>query len=301
MEYTILTYNNGVGIVNDAILLRNLIKNNITDSVNINYFAHPIPKSDIGIWIQNFDSNYLNNFKTNIFFINEEWAGIHELNSLKYFDAVVCKSKYAKTLLSLYKDVVHLPFISFDYYDPNIVPTNKMLNFTGRSIQKNTELLLKLNYPFTLIDPYKRYSVSENIKHISTYQTNDQIKYLLNSHQIHICISLYESWGHYLFEGLSTGAEIICSDIPTFREQLDPNLVHFIPVNECINLEYMFDSDNTTNIFPLRKSFYVNKDYYNDTVKNFSPIGKSNERRKLFSDIIEKNSKQLINFLNQFR
>jgi glycosyltransferase involved in cell wall biosynthesis len=301
MGYTILTYNNGVGILNDAILLQNLIKNNITSDVKINYLTHPIPKNDVGIWIQNFDGNYLNNFKTNVFFINEEWAGVTELNSLKYFDVVVCKSQYAKTLLKPYADVTYLPFISYDYYNKDIVPVNKMLNFTGRSIQKNTELLLKLNHPVTLIDPYNRYGIPSNVTHINTYQTNEQIKYILNSHQIHICISLYESWGHYMFEGLSTGTEIICSDIPVFKEQLDPNLVHFIPVTENINLEYMFDRDNIKNIFPLRKSYYVDEEIYNNTINNFVPIGKSNERRKLFNNIISKNSQQLIQFLSQLR
>lgn len=301
MSYTILTYNNGVGIVNDAILLQTLIKDNITSDVNINYLTHPIPKNDVGIWIQNFDGNFLDNFKTNIFFINEEWAGKTELNSLKNFDAVICKSEYAKTLLKPYADVLHLPFISFDYYNKDIAPSNKMLNFTGRSIQKNTELLLKLNHSITLVDPYNRYNTPSNITHITSYQTNEQIKYILNSHQTHICISLYESWGHYMFEGLSTGAELICSDIPVFKEQLDPDLVHFIPSKENINLEYMFNRDNTQNIFPLRKSFYVDENVFSDTLINFKPIGKSEERRKLFKHIISKNSQQLIQFLNQLR
>jgi hypothetical protein len=116
---------------------------------------------------------------------------------------------------------------------------------------------------------------------------------------MHVCISLYESWGHYLFEGLSTGAEIICSDIPAFKEQLDPSLVNFIPTTLNINTDYMYDSDNTNGTFPLRKSFYVDESIFRSTLQNFKPIEKSEERRKLFNHIISRNSQQLIQFLNQ--
>ena len=100
-----------------------------------------------------------------------------------------------------------------------------------------------------------------------------------------------------MFEGLSTGAEIICSDIPAFSEQLDPSLIHFIPTTEKINMEYMYNSDNKSNTFPIRKSFYVNELMFKNKLENFEHIGKNEERRKMFGDIIDKNSKSIIRFL----
>lgn len=297
MRFNILTYNNGVGIVTDAILLKDLICKNISTNVEIKFVGEQeLETADVGVWIQNYNTNLLNNFKKNIFFINEEWSGIYELSNLHLFDYVICKSKYAKELLSSYRDVIHLPFISTDYYDSSILRNRSILHFAGRSIQKNTELALSTSNNLTLIDPYNRYKVNNNINHINTYQSSNQISQLLNSHNIHICCSLYESWGHYLYEGLSTGSEIICSDIPVFREQLDPDLVHFIPTTESIDLNYQYDLDYINKTFPMRKSFHVDREIYINTIKDFKPKGSNKTRRCLFKQIIDKNSKSLINF-----
>jgi hypothetical protein len=298
VEICVLTYNNGVGIVTDAILLKDLIYNNISEQVDIKFVGEQnLETADLGIWIQNYDINLLNLFKKNIFFINEEWAGINELSNLHLFEYVICKSKYAQTLLKTYCNVIYIPFISRSFYNPVVQRQNQLLHFVGRSIQKNTELILSTTNKFTLIDPYNRYKVCENVNHINEYQSTDQLVNLLNSHNIHICCSLYESWGHYLYEGLSTGAEIICSDIPTFKEQLDPDLVHFIPTIEKVDLKYSYNADNINKKFPLRKSFHIDEMCFKDKIENFNPIGKSEERRKLFNNIIHSNKKKIIDFI----
>ena len=298
MNFNVLTYNNGVGIVTDAELLTSLIKSHITIDVEMKFIDKFIKNNyDVGIWIQNFDINLLNCFKTNVFFINEEWAADHELNNLHLFDYVVCKTKYAQTLLKTYCNAIYIPFISRNFYNPVVQRQNQFLHFVGKSIQKNTELVLSLKNKLTIIDPYNRYKVCENVNHINEYQSTDQLVNLLNSHNFHICCSLYESWGHYLFEGLSIGAEIICSDIPSFREQLDPSLVHFIATTEKVNVNYQYDFDNINKKFPLRKSFHIDEVEFKNKIENFKPIGKSEELRKLFNNIINSNSKKITEFI----
>lgn len=302
MRWKLLVFDNKVGIVTDANLIKKLIHENITENVSITFIdtLQSNDVSDVGIWIQNFDINHLEKFKTNIFFINEEWAGEPELKNLHRFDYVVCKSKYAQNLLKPYCDAVCLPFISLNYYDNNVVKSNKTLHFMGRAIQKNTELVLQQTVPVTLIDSYNRYRPNSNFTHINKYQTKDELIYLLNSHNTHLCISLYESWGHYLFEGLSTGAEIICSDIPVFREQLDPELVHFIPTVDKIDLKYVYDHDNIDKKFPLRKGFYVDPTEFKNKLTTFDPIGKERERRMMYNDLMSDNQKALNEFFLQF-
>ena len=298
MYYNIYVYNNGVGIVTDAILLKNLIKRYVHNDVQI-IFLDNIKSdlnADVGIWIQNYDINLLHHHKKNIFFINEEWVGTWDLENLKLFDQVICKSQYAKNLLRSYNNVTYIPFVSKDVYDPSIDRAKKFLHFMGRSIQKNTELVLKQTIPITIIDPYNRYKPSSNFTHINSYQTNESISNLLNSHNIHICCSLYESWGHYLFEALSTGNEIMCSDIPVFKEQLDPDLVHFIPSIKTTNSDYLFDTDNTNNTFTLRNSYYVDQSIFEYTLINFKPKNKNKERRLLYQHIINDSETKLINF-----
>jgi len=303
MKIKILTYNNCVGIVTDAILLDKILTSG-GFKTSIEFIDSFINKNDsndifdIGVWIQNFDLNLLNRFQKNIFFINEEWAGLHELNNLHLFDYVVCKSKYAFELIKPYnyKNLIYLPFVSRNFYDSSILRYNKFLHFVGRSIQKNTESVLKQNVPITLIDPYDRYNPSTSFTHINTYQTDQQLNHLLNSHNIHICCSLYESWGHYLFEGLSTGAEIICSDIPVFRENLDPDLVHFIPTYESVDMNYTYCKDNWNNAFPIRKTFFVDKNIFTDTIEKFRSKGSVTSRIQLYNSIVNNNSRKILNF-----
>lgn len=189
-----------------------------------------------------------------------------------------------------------MPFVSKNCYDESVIKNKKFLHFMGRSIQKNTELILKQNVDITLIDPYNRYTPKSNFNHINTYQTDEQLIHLLNSHNIHVCCSLYESWGHYLFEGLSTGAEIICSDIPIFREQLDPDLVHFIPIHEKIDMSYVYCSDNKTDLYKFRKAFFVDEKLFSDKLCNFEPKNRHKDRIKLFNNIVNNHTQNILYF-----
>lgn len=294
MRYSLLTFNNYVGLVTDVLILKDLLID--SDIVFLDKFD-PTHKSEVGIWIQNYYAHLLDNFKINVFYINEEWFD-YPIEDLKQFDYVICKSKYSYDMIKNHCNAIHLPFLSKDFYNPNTSRSNSFLHFAGRSIQKNTELVLTQQMTVSLIDPYNRYNPPPSFNHINTYQTTDEICNLLNSHDIHICCSLYESWGHYLFEGLSTGSEIICSDIPVFREQLDPDLVHFIPTGEKTDYLYIYCNDNKNNLYPLRKAFFVDKWIFKNTIENFVPIGKNKQRRDLFKQIMYKNKKNILNFFN---
>lgn len=284
MDFQILTYNNQVGIVYDAILLNNiLLSKGFSSSIKYINEIDINCKSTIGVWIQNFDERYFSNFKINVFFINEEWADSYYLSKLKDFDVVVCKTNYAKQLIKNYCSPIVLPFVSRNLLDHTVQRSNNYLHFKGKSIQKNTELINEIfnNKSIRIID--------SNIQ----YESNESISYLLNSHKIHLCISLYESWGHYLFEGLSTGNEIICTDIPSFTENLDPKLIHFVPTKEYKDINYAFDREDR---FPIRKSFHPDKNFLINLVENFKPIEKSEERIKMFQYIINKNKNNIISF-----
>jgi glycosyltransferase involved in cell wall biosynthesis len=51
----------------------------------------------------------------------------------------------------------------------------------------------------------------------------------LNRHQIHICPSRAESWGHYITEGLSTGAAVITTDASPMNEHVRPDWGWLLP------------------------------------------------------------------------
>jgi len=299
MKFKILTYNNRAGIVADAMLLYDIIYKNLHDEPDIMFIDNVDHTTigDVGIWIQNPRFDLLQNFRKNIWFINEEWAAGSDLSRMNLFDYVVVKSEYAKKLLQPIKpDVICLPLISYNFYDSSIPRSKKFIHFNGRAIQKNTEVVMKQSVPITVVDLTNRFVPQSNIDYINQYLVKRDIKKLLNQHSVHICPSLYESWGHYLFEGLSTGAEIICSDIPAFSEHLDRSLVHFIPTIEKVDTSYHYCEDHAYETFCVRKAFFLDEIKFKETLENFEPIGKEQQRRDMYHDIMLKNSKKLIEF-----
>jgi glycosyltransferase involved in cell wall biosynthesis len=302
-SFKILTFDNKVGLMTDAMLLSDLLNtiHNIECDISLVNTLTYNDVADVGIWIQDFDRSMLGNFKKNIFYINEEWFH-NSISDLNEFDFVICKNGFAKELLIDIPNVIQLPFISKDMYDPAVNPTRTYLHFAGRAIQKNTESVFQNVHEITLIDPddkwNAKFDITSNINHVNTYESDEFIRTTLNSHSAHICCSLYESWGHYLFEGLSTGAEIICSDIPVFREHLDPDLVHFIPTEHRIDPDYWYCSDNIDTLYPLRHAFFIDESEFNSKLEEFSPIGKETARRQMFRRIIANNKLTMITFFD---
>ncbi len=236
-------WNNGVGVVNDAILIKNILyEYDVTTydiSKNNNY-----RKSNLGIFIQNIQADQLENNKKNILIINEEWLNPDEILFLKQFDHLIVKSNYAKELLkNEHQSVIQTGFFSIDkhFFPRN---TGNILHFKGKSIQKNTNLV-------------KKY---ESIKILDTdvdYLTESQVMENLNSHDIHICCSLYESWGHYLWEAMSCGKLVICSEIPVFKEYLDPQLVKFIPTKKVYKKVIGYEFLDTKIYYKYRQGYFV--------------------------------------------
>lgn len=298
MRVSILTYNNRVGILSDAILLKEILDDiQFTTSIIFMDNIQVSDNTDVGIWIQDFDYIFLNEFKRNILYINEEWYARNEFE-LDNFEYVICKNSYAYEMLKHRPNVVYIPFISKNLHNPNIPKENSLLHFVGRSIQKNTEVILNLTHKVTFIDPDNKWSsklkIPDTFEHITSYLSNEDLSYQLNNKSIHLCCSLYESWGHYAFEGLSTGAHLICSDIPVFRDQLDPSLVTFIPTYDhpTRNYDYWYVNDNEQSIYPFRKSYYINELELEEGINRQLkyPDNKQSNRIALFNNIVENNT-----------
>ena len=284
LKINVYYWNNGVGIVNDAILLKTILKNydiKLYD-MSINAICRP---SDLGIFIQNIWTEQIDKNKKNVYIVNEEWLNDEEKSCLNRFNYIFTKSSYAKSLLDPHhKNVINTGFFSLDrYFFPK--NTNEILHFKGKSIQKNTELVKGLNYVNTL---------DSNINYLS----DNDITYNLNNHDIHICCSLYEAWGHYLWEAMSCGKLVICSEIPVFKEHLDPELVKFIPIKDVCshNMNYEFLN---TNDYKLRKGYIVDDIEVKELLNNKEELlefQKKNKEliREYFLYINEKNKQKFL-------
>lgn len=250
MKINIYYWNNGVGVVTDSIILSEILSSFdvvVYDVSKNNHYRN----SDMGIFIQNIWLDYLNHNKKNIYIINEEWLNETEISYLKYFDLLIVKSNHAKQLLNSYhNNIVNTGFFSLNKYTETH-STGNILHFKGKSIQKNHELSFK-------------YKDKYNIKILDSetnYLSNTEIINALNDYDIHICCSLYEAWGHYLWEAMSCGKYVICSEIPVFKEYIDPDLVKFVPIiyTANYNTEYRFLN---TNNYKFRTGYFVDENIF---------------------------------------
>ena len=290
-KINIYYYNNGVGVVNDAILIKSLL--NERDVVLYDISKENIyRKSDLGIFIQNIQSNQLENNNKNIFIINEEWLTEHEICLLDKFDCLIVKSEYAKELLSSYnKNIINTGFFSIDrYFFPT--HTKKILHLKGKSIQKNHELIWNYKKYINILDCNYKY-LSEN-----------ELTFELNNHDIHICCSLYEAWGHYLWEALSCGKLVICSEIPVFKEHLNPDLVKFVSVKHIYehvtNYEFL-----STKKYKFRKGYFVDKVKFHELLNNKEELFEfqkknSDNIRHHFLEINIKNKQKFLDVIKDY-
>jgi hypothetical protein len=286
IKINIYYWNNGVGLKNDIILLTQVLKE--FDVVIYDISKEIINrKSDIGIFIQNIYETYMNDNKINILIPNEEWLSNDELIYLHNFDYIFVKSKYAKSILDQYhKNIIITGFFSLDRYF--FTKNNKEILFLkGKSIQKNHELIRNYKEKINILDANHKY-LNEN-----------ELVYELNNHNIHICCSLYEAWGHYLWEAMSCGKLVICSEIPVFKEYLDPDLVKFIPIKaiytSVINYEYL-----SNPLYKLRKGYFVDKSKFEDMLNNKEDLFEFQKNncdniRHHFLEVNDKNKRKLLN------
>ena len=304
----IYTSNTGVGLISDVNLIQDLLYEdfdidvvylewNIKDSTKQSIFAN----YDIGIFIQEFGGQWLERNKVNILIANEEWILKDKLPQIKNFDKVLTKSNFAKHLLSPYNNnIVNTGFISIDK-NKEISPTKKFLHLGGKSSQKGTESILrsfnKNKHELTFIQSSNEYkNITSNINYISEFIPAEDITFNLNNHSIHLCPSINEGWGHYLYEGLSTGALIYATKIPMFNEWIDPDLVVFLDCIFCSNDNNYHFLTYRNNVWPHQFGWLVDEDQLSNAIeshKKYLEDHKPDKVRKFFLHLNEQNSKTL--------
>ncbi len=310
----IYTSNTGVGLVADVDLLQDLLHEHYdVDVLFFNwkneqvYTTSESTKYDLGIFLQEIEPAFFERAKHNVFLPNEEWLNETKINSIREFDKVICKSTFSQQLLSPYNNnVVNSGFISRDKFDPNIQRKDTFLHLGGKSWQKGTEAVLNIfnknELPLTFIQSNKNYDNSDkdkNINYINTFLDVSELNKLFNTSSIHLCPSIYEGWGHYLYEALSVGALVYVTRLPMFLEWLDPELVVF---NDCIysgmndDVLFLRKRKNTLHQF----GWLVDEECLEDNINNYKKhLEKHNPTkvRDYFRHLNDKNSDTLLNHL----
>ena len=204
------------------------------------------------------------------------------------FDYVFVNSNYAKKLIeNIHDNIIVVPFFSLDrcFFPKH---TSKIIHFKGKSIQKNTELI-------------KNYSDINIIDSESKYLTENEVVYHLNNHDIHICCSLYESWGHYLWEAMSCGKLVICSEIPVFKEYLDADLIKFVPITKIIKNDITYKYLNDMN-YPFREGHFIDENKFDELLNNKEELFEFQKKncdniRQHFLDVNKINKQKFLDIL----
>jgi hypothetical protein len=274
----LIYYNNGVGLTKDSKVIKdtlNSLSNNFK-FYDFDAYRTDCPIADINIFFQNIDTNTINfipQAKINILIPNPEWMFKFTLDNLDKVDLVLAKSNKCKEVLDKYhKNVVYLGFSSVDRFDPLVEKTKTFLHFAGKSIQKYTELVVdvfnELKIPITIVDSTQRFlgKTKPNIHYITNFLSEQEANKMFNSHKVHICCSLSEGWGHYIYEALSSKSIVLINDCPPENELIGNKEAFKIRTSNTPSVPVL--SFHKENNYPIRDLYYTDKKDFIRTIKN---------------------------------
>jgi glycosyltransferase involved in cell wall biosynthesis len=236
MRANVIYHDNGASLKSDADIIKDRLCRLGFEVTRSECFDHQAParRYDINFHLELFDHFWLDHARTTYLIPNPEWLSVEWLPAIATLDAVLCKTRFAENVLRPYGIATsYIGFTSRDRYRPSITKDfGKWLHFVGRSGQKGTETVIetwKENPdfpPLTILHhPENRMCIealsrvtAPNIRPISAYLTDDELEEVLNSHQVHICPSEIEGFGHSVNEARACKAVIVTTDAPPMNE-----------------------------------------------------------------------------------
>jgi len=159
---------------------------------------------------------------------NPEFFDRHDRALLGAFDAVWAKTpNTAQLFAAIGAKPVLTGFDSEDRWLQDGARRATFLHVAGKSRMKGTERLIELwarhpEWPLlTVVQSLRRAGApvaAANVRLVTEYLSDAELKRLQNDHGIHVCTSETEGWGHYLAEAASTAALVLATDAPPMNE-----------------------------------------------------------------------------------
>lgn len=235
----------------------------------------PLQTVDIQIFLEHLHPKALQYGKVNLFIPNLEWCNGRDYSLLLQRSdiKILTKTKNAYDILKdVFKErVVYIPWCSIDMCDTRIKRTNDWLHVKGISRLKQSQVLLDTwlqhpEWPTLHIvsngnsdrNGFLEIPVSAKIgNNVILHQrtlSREELITIMNTCSYHICPSLVEGFGHYIHEGMSTGATVVTTN--------------GYPMNEIVTTPWCLIQSNRSIPIQLGKGFYVEQKEIEECVNN---------------------------------
>src|SRR5438105_3337030 len=211
MRANLIYHENGVGLSADAEIVSRRLTAFGCDVIRSECHNHAAPAvpCDVNIHLELFDPWWIAQARQTFLIPNQEWLCLEHLPDIGTLDGVLCKTRFAEEVLRPYSATSYIGFTSHDRYRPSAKAPDKWLHLVGRSGQKSTEAVLDawlanpdfpaltvLYHPENGLAPRILSADAPNIVRIGEYVSDGELMEIMNSHQVHICPSAMEGFGH---------------------------------------------------------------------------------------------------------
>ena len=222
MRINIYTSLNGVGLEKDYLILKQVFEA-AGHSVGVaDYLSRRIrpEKADVAIHLEIPRFDLMPMARVNYMMPNPEWFMSDWMRQVNRFDGILCKTHDCVNVFNGTGRAIYTGFTSMDFYRP-MKKSKHLIHVQGKSDFKGTGEILhayqRNELPRLFLLSKKPHQTTNNVVNAGFLSDDDFIK-LINCCMIHLCPSLYEGYGHYIWEAMSCGNVVITTDAAPMNE-----------------------------------------------------------------------------------
>ena len=191
------------------------------------------PRYDVNIFLEHIWSNWTPTARRNCFVPNPEWVRPACEPLIEQMDVVLCKTRHSVEIFEKL-GAARTEFISFTSLDrrngDGAKRSDELLHLACGNSQKGTQALIDAwrqhpEWPHLQIvnAPRRLLPIPDgpNYRHVGRLPEEDLLR-AQNEHDVHLCPSEVEGWGHSIVESASVGAVVLTTDAPPMNELVRP-------------------------------------------------------------------------------